>query len=185
MTYLVAVYGETDKHNLFFNILNLLKLSNISYIGITMQGKIHKYLNGSAQALIVETSDKNTLTCGGDILIFKNNISKIDISLPLLNFKNIIIPDSKASFIRGNINGQTIIACGPNIKSSVTISSNINGKLCIFIQRQLSNLQGNEIEPQELPIFLKEGTSEYNTICSALCCILLGVDPEKFIDAST
>lgn len=180
MTYLVAVYGEEDGHELFFSILKLLRISKVSHIGIDTQGRIHKLLNDAAHALIVETSDRNSLLCGGDILIFKKSFSKDYLTLPDGKFTNIIIPDGQSLIIHGIPNGQSVVACGANLKSSVTISSNTEGRLCMFIQRKLSNLLGEAIEPEELSLALRENTSEYNAMASALCCIMLGVDANKF-----
>lgn len=68
----------------------------------------------------------------------------------------------------------TVITCGMNSKNTITCSS-INGETyLISLQRNILNLKGEEIEPQEFKIKLKKKYLPYSVMASLAVILLYG-----------
>ena len=147
MAYLTVVYGNDPNEGIFSGLLRLLDALDLGYIASDARGGLYRR-GKDADVFIAETSCREALFSGGDILIVKRDVR----ALPKSSFAYVILPDEHTLFISADTAGQTVISCGINHKSSVTVSSNAGAKLCMFIQRKFTRLNGDVICQQALPI---------------------------------
>ena len=101
----------------------------------------------------------------------------------------ILTPTAKAPFPSCNIllmpdvlsvipTCNTAISYGMSTKSSVTLSS-IGKRSVLSLQRELTTLNGNILEPQEIPIENPFSLSEYALMASSAAMLILGVSPKN------
>lgn len=68
----------------------------------------------------------------------------------------------------------TVITCGMNPKNTITCSSINSGTYLISLQRNIFNLRGKEIEPQEFKVTLKKKYLPYSVMASVAVILLYG-----------
>ena len=67
-----------------------------------------------------------------------------------------------------------VISYGLNSKATVTASSIGDKQIVICIQRAIKDINNNEIEPQEIPIILKNGLKDTSKIIACVTLALVG-----------
>lgn len=73
-----------------------------------------------------------------------------------------------------------VITCGMNAKSTFTVSSCTDGYMLTALQRILTDLNGNEIEPAEFKIKIGKAYTPFAVMASALILLLNGITPDSF-----
>ena len=170
MTYLVTIYGKNDDERHLHALLRLLNAGGIPFIAVNSRGGA--YRSGTDAVVVInETSDAGALSHGGDMLILKENIPH-DEKLNIGDFSAMLLPDEYTPYIITN-SACSVITCGNHQKSSVTVSSNSDGCVCMFIQRRLSTLYGGVTEPQEVILSLRADTSVYDAMSAAVCRMMI------------
>ncbi|MBR2742698.1 MAG: hypothetical protein IKD89_03820 [Clostridia bacterium] len=174
MTYLTAVYGDDADDALFSALLRLAEASGFSYAASDARGRLYRRA-GAADVFFSETRGPCALSCGADILILKRSAR----TMPRGRFGYIILSDECAPYIGKHADAGTVITCGINQKSSVSVSSNAEAGVLMFIQRRIVSLSGETLEPQELCVPTREGTHGYDAMAAVICCLILGGEYEK------
>ena len=73
-----------------------------------------------------------------------------------------------------------LISCGMNPKSTVTLSSINKDTVSVFLQRIITDINGNDIEPFEFKIKLKKSYSQFSLLSSAVILLIYGITPKEF-----
>lgn len=74
-------------------------------------------------------------------------------------------------------NNIPVISCGMGAKNTVTLSSINNDSLLATIQRSVTDMKGNEIEPEELKIKLKNKYQPFSIMASIAVLLISGITP--------
>lgn len=70
-----------------------------------------------------------------------------------------------------------VISCGMNQKNTITLSSINSDTLLASLQRTVTDIRGNEIEPEEFKIKLKKQYLPFSVMASTAILILCGIIP--------
>ncbi len=76
--------------------------------------------------------------------------------------------------------GTPVISCGMSGKNTVTLSSLGSTSLLASLQRTVTDLCGNEVDPAEFKIKLTKQYSPFAVMASAAVLLLVGIKPEVF-----
>lgn len=76
-------------------------------------------------------------------------------------------------------NGATVITCGMNPKSTVTLSSLTPSSALVSLQRTVTDIFGKNAEPCEFGIKLNRGRSPFAVTASAAVLLLAGITPAQ------
>lgn len=76
--------------------------------------------------------------------------------------------------------GTPVISCGMNGKNTVTLSSLGSTSLLASLQRTVTDLCGNEVDPAEFKIKLTKQYSPFAVMASAAVLLLVGIKPDVF-----
>lgn len=72
-----------------------------------------------------------------------------------------------------------VISCGMNSKNTITLSSINSENLLASLQRTVTDIKGNDIEPEEFKITLKRKYHPYSVMASVAILLLCGVIPKE------
>lgn len=73
-----------------------------------------------------------------------------------------------------------VICCGMGTKNTITLSSINSDTLLTTLQRTVTDIKGNEIEPEEFKIKLKKNYQPFSVMASVAVMLLCGVIPKEF-----
>ena len=73
-----------------------------------------------------------------------------------------------------------VISCGMNSKSTLTISSLEDSTMFLSLQRIITDINGNEIEPFEFKIKLKKIYNPFSVMASSAVLLTNGIIPFEF-----
>lgn len=77
-------------------------------------------------------------------------------------------------------NGTPVISCGMGNKNTITLSSLGNKALLISLQRIITDISGDDIEPIDIKISVKKSYSTFSIMASAAVLLLKGIIPKQF-----
>lgn len=72
-----------------------------------------------------------------------------------------------------------VITCGMNAKNTIAISSISSNTLLASLQRRITDIGGNVIEPEEFKVKLSKKYLPYSVMASITILILCGIIPEE------
>jgi len=104
-----------------------------------------------------------------DICILESGYQKSN-SFP--NANTVIVPDICSISTIKQLAPKSVVTCGLSCKNTVTVSSLIENKLIVSIQREIVSLYGNKISEQEFSIDFKE-IDQIEAILAAISVLLL------------
>ena len=158
--------GQNSKGNFQKTVYRILSqkipLSHISKGKINTNGKITAIFELSPESITCQKDDIVILNgcpydahINGEKYLIFNSSNKADIE------------------ISKNSCGE-IITCGMSIRDTVTFSS-FAEETCVFnLQRQITRLNGEKVQPFELPVICKKSDDRYALLVSYLILIILG-----------
>lgn len=73
-----------------------------------------------------------------------------------------------------------VISCGMNPKSTITLSSINSDTVLVSLQRIITDINNNDIEPFEFKIKLKKNYNPFSITACAIILLLYGIIPEEF-----
>lgn len=76
--------------------------------------------------------------------------------------------------------GISVISCGMNSKSTLTLSSLSTDTVLASLQRIITDNNGKEIEPFEFKIKLKKNYNPFSVTASAVILLIYGIIPKEF-----
>ncbi|HJB25110.1 MAG TPA: hypothetical protein H9662_00655 [Firmicutes bacterium] len=128
--------------------------------------------------LIIFWDSENAETnCIPDIILLKDSCES---AAPLVKENTTVIFHSANRTHLETVQGMSIhaIACGPSERDTITFSSALAEQPVLCVQRSIHTLDGEEMEPFELPIETGSGWARYPLQCVFALLVLLGI-PER------
>ncbi len=142
-------------------------------------------------------SDKTVSSVGGRFTViseYKKTDIKIKSGIAVFiddtdRFKNQFFPkgiigiceDGNLAALKTFKDSETpVISCGMGAKNTVTLSSFGDASLLASLQRTVTDLKGQDIDPAEFKIKLTKKYSPFAVMAGAAVLLLLGIKPDAF-----
>ena len=152
-------------------IIEILKQFGATYISDN-----NIYYQDSSFTII--SAYKNTkLNIKKGIALFLDDTKKFENQILPINIIGICEENNKQALEIFYKNKIPAICCGMNAKNTITLSSLNNDDILISLQRTITQLNGNIIEPAELKINLKKQYQPFSVMASIAVLLLLGFLP--------
>lgn len=170
---MVLLFG--NKNNVYEKeIFEILKNYKINFISE------NKIITENEKLTIVSINKPTKIMSKTGIAVFLNESEIFQNQTIPNSFIGICNEDNTSALEICKNNNLNVICCGMNSKNTVTFSSIKNNILLISLQRNIININNNEIEPCEYKIKLKRNYHKFSILASFLILILNGIIPEDF-----
>lgn len=166
----LVLYGDIKDKSITSKLCRVLSdYGGVLYFSDTKAVKYGKFSDNSF--IVYECDNIQEITIPSSIVIFKNkqtseHIIKItDSAICITESSN----QKAITSIRGN--NSPCISCGMSSNDSVTLSSISDTEAIISIQRSLTDIGGNVIEPCDITVKLKQFCDGFSLL--SIFCILI------------
>jgi hypothetical protein len=173
----VLLYGNEKDNEIKNTLLGTIRALGLSALHITNKS-IAMIPPSSKQPdyLILDNSSMEYIQLSKGIVIFKQGISFYQSGLNLpKEFFAIVDPENDDAVLMLKRSCMQTITCGLSQKDTFNFSSIGQEKAVVCLQRSIQNLNGEIIEPCELPIKLNSEQSKYALLSSVAVLVLSGI----------
>lgn len=168
----IVVYGK--KNDISISALLAQALSKYEGVEYFNCQELKILGNTPAAYILYDTDSTANIECNNTVFILKRRLCY---SNKLILPENSIVIFEGGNIRSANYIGKvpcSTICCGAGPKDTVSLSANMNERVCISLQRKIVTLSGNIIEPMEIAI--NHITSEDPYTLPAVCAALLVCD---------
>lgn len=154
----------------------------LSIYGVTMIGKSDVIANSkNPRFQLIEYDSKAKVKLEDGIVVFIGNIlknSKLQIEG---NFKGIVFSSDKSALQLMKKANITAITCGMAEEDTLILSSIKEDSVFVCLNRKITTLNGNIIEPQEHKINIHSPVTDYALLATAAILLSSDLDPNDII----
>ncbi len=137
---------------------------------ITSTGATPKFIS-------VECNNRATLNIHEGIIVTIGKFTS-DCYLNIIgNFKGVVFSTDKSALKMLKEKKITSITCGMAAEDTLILSSITDSAAIICLQRKITTLSGNIIEPAEYKVTLKNKITDYALLAAAAILLLCGIEP--------
>lgn len=128
--------------------------------------------------LIIEYSTRVNLNGGKGMVVFIGEVgTSCTLNVPK-NFKGIVYSGDRGALEVLQRSGLDAITCGMSNKDTIILSSIGQSSASVCLQRKISTLDGNIVEPCEYPVRLKNKITDYALLAAFAILLLCGIEPK-------
>jgi hypothetical protein len=173
----VLLYGNEKDNQITNTLLGTIRALGLSALHITNKS-IAMIPPNSKQPdyLILDNPGMQYIQLAKGIVIFKQGflINQNGINLPK-EFFAIVDPENDDAVMMLKKSCMQTITCGMSQKDTFNFSSIGQEKAVVSLQRAIQNLNGEIVEPCEMPILINSEHSEYALLASVAVLTLSGI----------
>ena len=161
----------------------ILEIFHLSYIYHSGKQTVSSAQNNDQPLFMILDTEllPSTQIGSKDIMIFKNEIpSLVNIFLPKI-FCAVVESTNKKAISLLNDSVTEVVTCGMSNKDTFTVSSVIDDRIVISLQRTIKNVHEKIVEPIEVPINLSSEIDQIALLSAVIALILCGVNFENQI----
>jgi hypothetical protein len=173
----LLLYGNEKDNQITNTLLGTIRASGLSALHITNHS-VAMIPPSSKQPdyLVLDNATMQYIQLAKGIVIFKQGISYYQNGLNLpKEFFAIVDPQNEGALSMLQKSCMQTITCGMSNKDTFNFSSIGQEKAVVSLQHTIQNLNGDTIEPCELPILFSAIHSEYALLSSVAVLMLSGV----------
>jgi hypothetical protein len=174
----LLLYGNEKDNQITNTLLGTIRASGLSALHITNHS-VAMIPPSSKQPdyLVLDNADMQYIQLAKGIVIFKQGISfyQNGFNLPK-EFFAIVDPENEDAVSMLKKSCMQTITCGMSKKDTFNFSSIGQEKAVVSLQHTIQNLDGDIIEPCELPILFTSIHSEYALLSSVAVLMLSGIE---------
>ena len=167
----LILYGDIKDKSITSKLCRVLSdYGGVLYFSDTKASRYGNY--GNISFNIYECDNVNEIAIPDGIVIFKSKQSG-NSAIKLSDTTIVIIESTNCSAISAiNGNNNPCISCGMSNNDSVTLSSISDNSATISIQRSITDIKGNVIEPCDITVRLKQFCDGF-TLLSIFCLLVI------------